>query len=348
MKLKGGKLIYDGNTCIYNPNLIGKKYNTRDIHLISKLFPKDYTDNDLENIEELKIKRLDIQQKYFILPLQADEIRKIDKIEDNYLKGCHNIPENIDLQEINNEFINIIQEFAGDSYENIIFKNDKNNLNIINIFKGFLNVFKGISILNKHNITHRDIKPGNIVLNDNNQARIIDFGLSTNNIDIDEHNFKDFFYRYWSPDYVLFVNKKSKFINDNTFIYNIVYRNYSSILPQKLINYVSKTTIDYFNVIYDSDQTLDTLFKASLLQLDVFSLGITIFETVYKIQNLINNKFPVEFLQDILNLIIKMINGNSLERITINDALLEYLLILKKYSVIKEYEFNLEKNKIIK
>ncbi len=347
MKLKGGKLIYDGNTCIYNPNLIGKKYNKRDKHLISKLLPIDSMDNDLENIEDLKLKKLDTKHEYFILPLLSDEIRQIDKIEDNYLKDCKKVDKNTNLQEINKNFINIIQEFAGESYENLILKN-KDNINVLLFFKGLLNIFKGILLLNKHNIIHRDIKLANIVLNDKNQSRIIDFGLITNDFDIENHNFTDNLYRYWSPDYVIFVNKTTKFINDNSYISNIIYKNYQSILPLKLINYVTKTTIDFFDIIYDSDQTLETLFKASLLQLDVFSLGILIFEIIYKLQNLINSKYPVEFIQDLLNLIIKMINGNPLERITIYDALIEYLLILKKYSILKESEFNIEKSNIIK
>jgi serine/threonine protein kinase len=41
---------------------------------------------------------------------------------------------------------------------------------------GFTNVIKGIALMNSHNLFHRDLHPGNIVIDDNNVFRIIDFG----------------------------------------------------------------------------------------------------------------------------------------------------------------------------
>lgn len=41
---------------------------------------------------------------------------------------------------------------------------------------GFSNVIRGIALMNSNNLFHRDLHPGNIVIDDNNVFRIIDFG----------------------------------------------------------------------------------------------------------------------------------------------------------------------------
>ena len=50
---KGGKLIFSGNSCIYNPNLISENYNKRDSNLISKLLPKNEFENEVELVKDL-------------------------------------------------------------------------------------------------------------------------------------------------------------------------------------------------------------------------------------------------------------------------------------------------------
>jgi serine/threonine protein kinase len=40
-------------------------------------------------------------------------------------------------------------------------------------------MLKGINHVHAHNIVHRDIKPQNILIDDNETVKIIDFGIST-------------------------------------------------------------------------------------------------------------------------------------------------------------------------
>ena len=46
------------------------------------------------------------------------------------------------------------------------------------LHKAAYSVVKALSFLKQHNILHRDIKPSNILLNQNGQIKLSDFGLS--------------------------------------------------------------------------------------------------------------------------------------------------------------------------
>jgi serine/threonine protein kinase len=39
-------------------------------------------------------------------------------------------------------------------------------------------ILEGINYCHKNMICHRDLKPGNILINENNEIKIIDFGLA--------------------------------------------------------------------------------------------------------------------------------------------------------------------------
>ena len=54
-------------------------------------------------------------------------------------------------------------------------------------FKGiFFQILEGLNILHKQGIIHRDLKPSNIMITENNQIKILDFGLSKEILDVEK------------------------------------------------------------------------------------------------------------------------------------------------------------------
>ncbi len=344
----GGKLIFSGNSCIYNPNLISENYNKRDKNLISKLLPKNDIESEVELVSNLGIHKIDKNNKYFIIPIEADEVIEIDRENDNRLEDC-NIFKNHNTNNLNIEFENIIQPYGGESLYNAL--NNINNFNLKEIeiiLQNIINLFKGLILLKNNKIFHMDIKPENIILDKELNLKIIDFGLATKETNIKYMSFNDPYYRYWSPDFIIFLISKGHYISLNN-IYSHIYKSYYHNLPIKLIEYLNNTTISFFNFIKDSNLSIGELYKITLNQIDVFSLGVCLFEIFNNKLNLIINRYidnSGKLELDLINLIIKMLNGNPFKRITIDEAYLEYLIILNKYNLINENLFRKEYTKI--
>ncbi len=345
---KGGKLIFSGNSCIYNPNLISENYNKRDSNLISKLLPKNEFENEVELVKDLGIHKIDKNNKYFIIPIEADEVIEIDKENDNYLLDCKKF-ENHNAQNLNRDFIHIIESYGGETLDNTINNINKFNLKQIEeILKNIINLFKGLILLKNNKIFHMDIKPDNIIVDKELNLKIIDFGLATKETNIKYMSFNEPYYRYWSPDFIIFLINKTQFMNTN-FIYSHIYKTYNHNLPIKLIEYINNTTVFYFNFINKSNLSINELYKITLNQIDVFSLGVCLFEIFNNKLNYIINKYidnSGNFELDLINLIIKMLNGDPLKRITIDEAFMEYLIILNKYNLIDDDLYKKEYTKI--
>ena len=76
-----------------------------------------------------------------------------------------------------NESIYLITEYCpkGDIISNLI---ENGVFDEINTCKIFQQIISSLEYLHKNNICHRDIKPENILLNENSEAKLTDFGLS--------------------------------------------------------------------------------------------------------------------------------------------------------------------------
>ena len=78
----------------------------------------------------------------------------------------------------NKNIVSPIEYFENSTYIYLIYEYlEKGYLSEYNP-KLLLGVSKGLLYLHKNNILHRDIKPKNILIGNDNEAKIIDFGLS--------------------------------------------------------------------------------------------------------------------------------------------------------------------------
>ena len=82
---------------------------------------------------------------------------------------------------INNEYMKIIMEYGGDQNLKIFINEHKDKNELINekIIEKIINqICLDIKVIHKNKIIHRNITPENIFINDNNDIKIGDFGIS--------------------------------------------------------------------------------------------------------------------------------------------------------------------------
>jgi len=161
--------------CIDKPNL-NKKHDEDAMKFMKN---DDYTKWE-KFISEI-INRIDPNHEYFIA-LSEDQCT-IDIVkEKEEIDKCMNYRRST----VKNEFIGFFIKYGGITLDKYLTLN-KNNY--YDTFKIMLHLLKGLSILHKNNIIHRDLKGNNIVIGSDNISRIIDFGLAKI-IDKSDENYK--------------------------------------------------------------------------------------------------------------------------------------------------------------
>ena len=123
-----------------------------------------------------KCRNLSNNQIYAVKILDKDKIFEDDKNttmiywEKNIFNYIKYIP--------NKNIVTPIEYFENSSYIYFIYEYLEKGYLSENNPKLLLGVSKGLLYLHKNNILHRDIKPKNILIGNDNEAKIIDFGLS--------------------------------------------------------------------------------------------------------------------------------------------------------------------------
>lgn len=119
-------------------------------------------------IEEFKKEDNRITREVEVLK-RASHDTLIKYIDDFYIENDFN----------NKEYVIIMEYFKGNTLSKYIQKGITDE-DIMDIFKKILEGVKALhnTIINQHGIIHRDLKPDNILINDDKEVKIIDYGLS--------------------------------------------------------------------------------------------------------------------------------------------------------------------------
>ena len=297
-RIKGGRLIGQGSYgCVfYEPPLKCKDESSRNTRkVISKLMnPKDL-DEEYSHAEAWK--KLDPEQEYYITPVKKCDLDTKDIKPKNEINKCE-LKKDISKKKL------LFYNFGGKDLEKLI----PNPKTYIQLFKGFHNLLEGVAKAHQNNLFHLDIKEPNIVVDDNNKMRLIDFGLSidTNNlnseIDLDVYATP---YWYWPYElqFLVISNITKKGIENS---YNTFYNNNLLKIPYAYTqgNYFEydwqQIDINEFYEVVKKTQTLEPkdFFQAT----DIFSLGVVLsriihryFSHVFGLNYLNENEIKIEY-----------------------------------------------------
>ena len=180
-----------------------------DISRISKLMNKSHANKEMQIYSDLGLNQIEESSKYFIVnPYQCSPNENFKFNE----KECPVKIKSPSLLIYEDGGIDLYQYFKQNEY----MKSKDKDHQFLLILKGLLNIFKGIKVLNEHNILHLDIKEDNIVLGqENNNYKLIDFGNAKK---------KPFFFNNVKLDHIIRQN------NSNT---NIVTQQTQSFTPSR-------------------------------------------------------------------------------------------------------------------
>ena len=184
---KGGNVVASGGYgCVFIPSLKCEGASKRTSNKISKLMTEAHATSEYEEINKIKVELDSIPnyQDYFLI--NDVTLCRPAKLTNSDLKAfsnkCSALPKNdITKKNINDkldEIMSLNLPNGGLPVDDYLYKNGSLqkmynvNLALIKLLK------KGIIPMNKRNIYHCDIKDSNILIDDSEKARLIDWGLS--------------------------------------------------------------------------------------------------------------------------------------------------------------------------
>ena len=184
---KGGKVIASGGYgCVFVPALKCEGASKKESNKISKLMTEAHTISEYEEINKIKdeLDSIPNYQDYFLI--NDATLCRPSKLTPSDLKAfsdkCSALPKNnITKNNINDKLDEVMSlniPNGGLPVDDYLYSNGSLqkmynvNLALIKLLK------KGIIPMNKRNIYHCDIKDSNILIDDSEKARLIDWGLS--------------------------------------------------------------------------------------------------------------------------------------------------------------------------
>lgn len=327
MYQSGGKLIGEGSYgCVYSPNLVCTKYPRND-NYVSKLINKKDIYSEFSIVNNFKLNVIDPLQKYLLYPLDNCNISDIDFKNDNGFVGCNLVKKPLDnlknkntyLDTINMNYTNIIMVKGGEPLNSIEINNIESLLPIL------IRISLAIYLLNINNICHRDLKLENILINDKDITRIIDFGISTY-IDKFVYEFQGHKYIVWPIDYYILINKV-----DKQKAFEVFQNKQNEINLQNHKINLLKEFNEFYENYTNNYKSINELEKESLNKLDVYSFGIII--TILLNKLLVNKDLNMNIYNDLRKVVYNTLLPDPFKRKPIKLICNELIRLGEKYGI---------------
>ncbi|MGE8005178.1 AAA domain-containing protein [Lysinibacillus sp. NPDC093216] len=139
------------------------------------------------------------------------ELENLEKLQNKNIVSL--LEKGIDVENKLNYIV--LEYFRGDSLSDVIYKgvfSEKQKMKII------LDILEGLDYAHSKGVIHRDLKPSNILINESNQIKIIDFGISK----LKDSIYKDFTVKnYLTPKYASPEQRFLKNLDFRSDIYSI-------------------------------------------------------------------------------------------------------------------------------
>ena len=323
--------------CVFRPYLKSDKRFKKTDNYVGKVFIKEkHMQEELKSVELTeKIDPSNVFTVKFIGKSKVKEVKDkkllktisecdlFNKPED--IKGCHQL----------------VYEYGGVDFK------DLENVNIFEILPLWVNIFKGITLLEKSKLVHQDIKPDNLLYNHNqHKINMIDFGLLQRFGEIyekQEWSRNNFDYVYYPPEYkisygLLYTRRKKL----RTFNITRNFKTHKKLLKflNKEYNYVG--LIDEYernlrkkNIEDKSPDEIRKHFTKYASKVDIYSMGITLLEILYDNDVKLKNK-PLD--NDFKDFIFHIIHPDPSKRYSPTEAHKGLVDICKKHKLMDEEE----------
>lgn len=189
--LSGGVPIASGGYgCVFDPALkCEDPKQPYDPNLISKLMVKRHGESEKKEILKFApiLSKIPNAEKYFILninsctpaPLSSEDLKDYDAKCNNFRNKPEFRAANMRKKHVLNELLILNMLNGGVDLDAYLSKKPVDAEKIYNVVYGIKDLINNAILpMNKLGVYHLDLKPANIVIDRNNQMRIIDWGLS--------------------------------------------------------------------------------------------------------------------------------------------------------------------------
>lgn len=322
---------------------------------VSKIFKEAADRNkEIRNIRRIT-ERVKNAEQYIVIPIGTSDIDT---------ETLSKLPE---LEKVMNKMMYqiVFREKGITLYEYVrkhfIVDNTITAQKILDLLKILINVAKGIQNLSKQNILHRDIKDSNIIVTEEGQGKLIDFGTSVEYTSYFSDTLIDESYSLWPPennlwfDVDVFIHFCNKGLTDPKEMAKISTEDMLKDCTKKERLIGSRLYLEVFHRLApfrslvlkknkDKESTRQLLTKILgssmwdvLDKFDVYGFGIILLNIAedFKYCKFDDNAIPQDFLPNFKNLGTQATRSNPLDRWCIENIIriLEYYELYLEYSL---------------